>query len=327
MLFNLLYFFVVQCFKTCLLRQVYSQEYQVRFTQSNRSLPVNAIRDIWISRAGAGEQGEEHGEEELQDVSMDADVEDDGASGRRNGSDKGLLGQEAEEEAALEALLVEPLRALSKVAHHYCDVLHHSAGSTRRTRRNHGVSPPSEASEEAVLRKDLLQLVVRRIGEVKAEIRYLHRQRQELNTTYSNTVLKRAAAGAGTGTGTGNVAAAAQREEHAEGSELMVFRREASELHRRTRMLNGVLVQLLQRAAEAGNDLFGALPADEEHLSDRLEAAQHVLHILQVRKGVLCLRCMLNVRNVYAVAPFKYLNNTADVCAIFISSLSVLFGV
>jgi hypothetical protein len=100
----------------------------------------------------------------------------------------------------------------------------------------------------------------------------------------------------------------------------MVFRRKASELHRRTRMLNGVLVQLLQRAAEAGNDLFGALPADEEHLSDRLAAAQHVLHILQVRKVFfLCLQCILNVCYVNAVASFM--------CHLYFLTFFVLFGV
>jgi len=141
-------------------------------------------------------------------------------------------------------LIVQPLEELSRAAHHLCDALHHLHAVT---------SDPSFREEEVQLRQRIFQLVMDRTDAAKTAILTLT---QQANRT-RNAINKH------------------EEDPAAEVPSSDFFLSLAQTMRQRQAMLS-VQVQLLKRAAEAGNDLFGA----EGDPAEKIKAAVVVLDIL-----------------------------------------------
>lgn len=176
----------------------------------------------------------------------------------RAGDITGKVLSEEEEEGRLQALLVFPLQELSKAAHHLCDILHHLHSATVEE---------VYSKEEVQLRRSVFDLVLERVNQTKGIVsaftEYLHTAHAALEAL-----------------GDGNASIPEppmmivnESDEELKVAELVL---RAAETARWRRSLLGVHVQLLKRAAEAGNDLFGA----ESAPVDKLRIATTVLGIL-----------------------------------------------
>ena len=141
-------------------------------------------------------------------------------------------------------LVVQPLEELSRAAHHLCDALHHLHAVT---------SDPSFREEEVQLRQRIFQLVMDRSDAAKTAILSLT---QQANRT-KNAINKH------------------EEDPAADGPSSDFFLSLAQTMRQRQAMLS-VQVQLLKRAAEAGNDLFGA----EGDPAEKITVAVEVLDIL-----------------------------------------------
>lgn len=148
-----------------------------------------------------------------------------------------------EQEERMLALVVQPLEELSRAAHHLCDALHHL----------HGVTSDGQYQEEEVqLRQDIFQLVLGRTEAVKSVISLLAEQANR-----TKEALNRREDDPSTG-----------------GNDFVLG---LAQLLKKRQALLTVQAQLLKRAAEAGNDLFGAAADSDE----KLQVAVMVLGILE----------------------------------------------
>lgn len=168
---------------------------------------------------------------------------------------KRSIGSMGSDATHLEAMLVAPLTELSTAAHHLCDILHHlhqQEQSRHQQQQQRRRLTPQEAQsaekkrvryqkEQLALRTEVLELVLARVAQVKAEISLL--------------------------------GASAQHTEPEREPEPVWGSTE-----RRKSALLVVLVQLMKRAAEAGNDVFGAAVL----VSDKMRAAGTIFDLLEV---------------------------------------------
>lgn len=149
--------------------------------------------------------------------------------------------EEVEENRLLTGL-VQPLQDLSRAAHHLCDVLHHL-----HLHHSAGGSPAAISaqyqSEALRLREDIFVIVNHRAEEARALV-------ANLTTSFLNTRAKLEALEL-LGRDNNNAA----DDDDAAGVSLML---ESASIARKRRSMLSVHVQLLKRAAEAGNDLYGA---------------------------------------------------------------------
>lgn len=172
------------------------------------------------------------------------------------------------EENRLLAGLVQPLEALSRTAHHLCDVLRHL--HLHHPVEGEGAPAVISAqyqSEALRLREDIFDIVSHRAEEARTFV-------ANLTTSILSTRAKLEALES-VDRDSSNAADDYDRA----GVSLVL---EAASNARKRRSMMSVHVQLLKRAAEAGNDLFGAEPRPIE----KLRVATAVLSILDDLEGL-----------------------------------------
>ena len=177
-------------------------------------------------------------------------------------------------ESALEKVLLTPLENLSNAAHHFCDLLHHLTESTHsqthHTYTNNGDQQQQQDQElekeqqirasllaqERGLRQHILDIVLERADLFRAAAAdHVDNIRRHHPSSVTNN---------------NNQNQHAKHEGSSSEDELQVRRTQ--------RALMGSLAQLLKRAAEAGNDLFGVVGSAEE----KEAVAELVFKVLQV---------------------------------------------
>lgn len=146
--------------------------------------------------------------------------------------------------------LVSPLKELSKAAHHYCDILNHMY-FIYHTKSDKDLIQ----QERQKLRYTILQLVLDKVTEVRHHLIALDEDILQHDTQIGLYSIHSA--------------------------ERLVMQSESNIFKMRRNVFVTILLQLLKLAAEAGNDLFGAISV-ESNLPDKLNTAQLVFNILDV---------------------------------------------
>jgi hypothetical protein len=155
----------------------------------------------------------------------------------------------------LSLLIVEPLEVLSRSAHHYTDILDHLAKLTLSPIMNGtSINVTETEMKEKSLREDIIKIRTHITDQISFRIKTIRH--------YLNSTIHMQESDFGM-----NVSSN-------ESASLVLLLR-----NQRRVSLATVLVQLLKRAAEAGNDLFVA----SQTLPDKLRAAENVLRYLDVR--------------------------------------------
>ena len=156
-------------------------------------------------------------------------------------------------ESSFEEAYLGPVDALMRAAHHYCDLLHH-------LQRSSPTSSGEHLLEAQRLRHSILQLIVGRVDGIRRDLLSIDRE-----TTVAISQLQQA-----TGVPASSMASSS--------AEVLTLQSDLTIMSMRKAALVSVMLQLLKKAAEAGNDLFGASDA----VQDKLNAAQLVFDILEV---------------------------------------------
>lgn len=136
-------------------------------------------------------------------------------------------------------------------AHHYYDLLYHMQRSSPTIGGEHQL-------EAKRLRHSILQLIVGRVDDIRRDLSSIDRETavSQLHQTAEIPASPAASSSA----------------------EVLTLQSDLTIVSMRKAALVSVMLQLLKKAVEAGNDLFGASDA----LQDKLNAAQLVFDILEV---------------------------------------------
>jgi hypothetical protein len=156
-------------------------------------------------------------------------------------------------ESSLEEAFLGPVDALMRAAHHYCDLLHHLQRSSLTIGGEHQL-------EAQRLRHSILQLIVGRVDDIRRDLSSIDRETAVAVSQLHQTAEVPASPAASSS------------------AEVLTLQSDLTIVSMRKAALVSVMLQLLKKAAEAGNDLFGASDA----LQDKLNAAQLVFDILEV---------------------------------------------
>ena len=156
-------------------------------------------------------------------------------------------------ESSLEEAFLGPVDALMRAAHHYCDLLHHMQRSSPTIGGDHQL-------EAQRLRHSILQLIVGRVDDIRRNLSTIDRETAVAVSQLHQTAEIPASSAASSS------------------AEVLTLQSDLTIVSMRKAALVSVMLQLLKKAAEAGNDLFGASDA----VQDKLNAAQLVFDILEV---------------------------------------------
>jgi len=152
-------------------------------------------------------------------------------------------------DSSLEETYLDPVDSLMRAAHHYCDLLLHLQRSSTTRSSAHQL-------EGQRLRHSILQLIVGRVDAIRRVLSSIDHE-----AALAISQLQR----------TTQVASSSS-------AEVLTIQSDLTIVSMRKAALVLVMLQLLKKAAEAGNDLYGA----SDTVQDKLNAAQLVFDILEV---------------------------------------------